>query len=224
VLDSTSLSIDHAASTLRQFGAIDVDAFEIKLKQNANNPAQVANHLSEFRVAMMFIRNGGLVTMRDSPDLMIDWLGERFYAEVKHFRRKQQDEIDDSAMRAASGTMAGPLAQTQKLEGKTPWEQICDVARRKKHQYINDAINILVIDSASESLELMAGSGANEYSDELRKAPHDLELQRLHAVMIINVWGRVAGGFCNVDLGLTEPGLKGMSYDLATALGNIRVG
>ncbi|HYL73377.1 MAG TPA: hypothetical protein VEU96_04190 [Bryobacteraceae bacterium] len=224
MLDLTKLRIEHATSTLRRLGAINVDAFELKLKNNSKNADQVVNHLSEARVALMFIQNAARVTMRDCPDLMIEWLGEVFYAEVKHFRRKKQDEIDDQAMRRACGTLVGPLAQTEKLEGRRPYEQICDVACRKKHQYIDGAINILVIDSASESLGLMAKSGANEYSDEVRNTPHDLELRRLHGIMIINVWGRVAGGFCNVDFGMTESGFEGMSYDLATALEEIRVG
>lgn len=145
MLELTSLRIQHAASTLRRFGARDVDAFEVKLRMNSNNLDQVVNHLSESRVALMFILNGARVTMRESPDLMIEWVGELFYAEVKHFRRKRQDEIDDQAMRWASGSFAGPLARTERLEGKRPYEQICDVACRKKHQYIDGAINILVI-------------------------------------------------------------------------------
>lgn len=219
-----NLRIEHAASTLRRFGAIDVDAFELKLKNNSKNPIQVVNHLSEARVALMLLQNDARVTMRDRPDLMIEGLGELFYAEVKHFRRKRQDEVDYQAMRQSPGTMTGPLAQTQKLEGKRPYEQICDVARRKKHQYIDRAINILVIDSASESLDLMAKSGANEYSDELRKTPHDLELRRLHGIMIINVWSRVAGGFRNVDFAMTESGNMAMTCGLDEALQGIRVG
>jgi hypothetical protein len=224
MLSLTNLRIEHAVSTLRRTGAIDVDAFEIKLRKNAKNPRQVTNHLSECRVALMFIQNRARVTMRDSPDLMIEWRGELFYAEVKHFKRKKQDEIDDQAMRQVSGIFAGPLAQTEKLEGKRPYEQICDVARRKKHQYIDDAINILVIDSASESLELMAKSGANEYSEELRKTPQDLKLVRLHGIMIINVWARMAEGFRNVDFAMTESGFAAMSHHLALSLQTIRAG
>jgi hypothetical protein len=224
VLDLTNLRIEHAASTLRRFGAIDVDVFEAKLRKNSKNADQVVNHLSESRVALMFIQNGARVTMRDSPDLMIEWLGELFYGEVKHFRRKRQDEIDDHAMRELSENFAGPLGQTQRLEGKRPYEQICDVARRKKHQYVAGAINVLVIDSASESLELMAKSAANEYSDEFHKTPRDVRLRRLHGIMIINVWARMTGGLCNVDFGMTEFGFTAMSYRLATSLQGIRTG
>jgi hypothetical protein len=222
--DLTSLRIDHAASILRRSGARGVDSYELKLKNNYRNSNQVVNHLSEARVALMFIDNGARVTMRDSPDLMIEWRGETFYAEVKHFRRKEQDEIDEEAMRNASGVLVGPLGLTEKLEDRKPYEQISDVARRKKGQYIDGAINILVIDSASESLDLMAKSGANEYSEEIRKAPHDTQLQRLHGIMIINIGGTVGGAPSNVDFGITQPGFRTMSFELARALESIRVG
>jgi len=98
------------------------------------------------------------------------------------------------------------------------------VARRKKNQYVDGAINVLVIDSASESLDLMAKSGANEYSDEIRKTPKDAALQRLHGIMIINVWSKVGGVPSNVDFGITQPGLRTMNVELARALESIRVG
>lgn len=222
--DLTSLRIEHAASILRRSDARGVDSYELKLKNNRANPDQVVNHLSEARVALMFIDNGARVTMRDSPDLMIEWRGETFYAEVKHFRRKRQDEIDEEAMTNASGVLAGPIGQTQRLEGRRPYEQISDVALRKKRQYVDDAINILVIDSASESLELMASSAANEYSSEIRKIPNDRALHRLHGIMIINVWSRVGGVPSNVDFGITQAGVRTMTYELAHALESIRVG
>jgi len=52
--DVTNLRIEHAVSTLRSAGALDVDVYERKLRQNAPNPIQVINHLSEARVALMF--------------------------------------------------------------------------------------------------------------------------------------------------------------------------
>jgi hypothetical protein len=69
---------------LRRAGALDVDVYELKLRQNAPNPRHVINHLSEARVAMMFLENGAQVTMRDTLDLKVEWLGAMFYAEVKH--------------------------------------------------------------------------------------------------------------------------------------------
>ena len=85
-------------------------------------------------------------------------------------------------------------------------------------------MNILVIDSSSDSLEEMATSGANEYSDRVRKTPNEPALRRLHGIMIINVWGSVDGGFSNVDFAMTKYPLPPMSSKLATALPEIQVG
>jgi hypothetical protein len=41
--DVTTLRIEHAASTLRSAGALDVDVYELKLRQNATSPTQVAS-------------------------------------------------------------------------------------------------------------------------------------------------------------------------------------
>src|SRR5579862_358171 len=156
--DLANLRIEYAALTLRSNGALDVDAYELKLLNNSTNPAQVINHLSEARVALMFIGNGAKVRMRDSPDLMIEWLGELFYAEVKHFLRKEQDEIDERAEKDARGLFV-TVGNTFPTEKKRPWEQISDVASKKKNQYVDGATNILAIESSSESLEDMATSG-----------------------------------------------------------------
>jgi hypothetical protein len=162
--------------------------------------------------------------MQDSPDLKVVWIGEVFYAEVKHFRRKLQDEIDEQAMRQASGRMVGPIGDTRRLEGKRPYEQIADVASRKKSQYIDGATNILIVDSASPSMELMAKSAANEYSEGIRNSPQDSALRRLHGIMIINEWAQVAGGLRNVDFALTEKGFGSISRELRMALAAIRLG
>jgi hypothetical protein len=224
VTDPPHLLIDAAVTTLRRAGALSVDFYEDKLCRNAANPSQVENHLSEARAAMMLISNGAIVTMQDAPDLKIVWLGELWYAEVKHILRKRQDVIDEDAMRHASGRMVGPIGDTRRLEGKRPYEQIADIALRKKRQYIDGAVNILIVDSASPSMELMARSAANEYSEQIRKHPQDLALRRLHGIMIINEWTRVTGGFRNVDFALTEPGFGSISRELTLALRAIRLG
>jgi hypothetical protein len=167
---------------LRNAGAIDVDFYERKLRQNAGNHAQVINHLSEANVALMVLENGAKATMRDSPDLKIEWLGVVFYAEVKHFNRNEQDRRDEAAMRSARGefVMDGDIRQS---EGSGSYEQMSDAARKKTPQYVDGAINILVIDSSSESMDsvdVMALSGMREYDEELRKTPHDVALRRLH--------------------------------------------
>lgn len=65
------------------------------------------------------------------------------------YHRKEQDELDERA--SANGIVI--VGDTYRIEKRHASEQISDVARRKKHQYINGAFNILVIDSSSESME-----------------------------------------------------------------------
>lgn len=205
--DLTNLRIEHAASTLRKRGARDVDVYERKLRQNAPNPIQVINHLSEARVALMFLENGAQVTMRDSPDLEVEWLDAMFYAEVKHINRKEQDKLDEAAMRSAHDELVR-IGDTYRIENRHPYEQIYDVARKKKHQYIDGAFNILVIDSSSESMEpaeptaLAAdgdvGQGASQTSARLRAA----EAARHHADHVLGFcWPELTEcGVCNDEI------------------------
>jgi hypothetical protein len=88
-----AFQIEHADLLLRNAGAIDIDFYELNLRQNASNRAQVINHLSEAKVALMFLENGAKVTMQDRPDLKIEWMGVVFYAEVKHFNRKSRTSL-----------------------------------------------------------------------------------------------------------------------------------
>jgi hypothetical protein len=53
--------------------------------------------------------------MQDRPDLKIEWLGVVFYAEVKHFNGKEQDQRDEAAMRRSS-TDNGYRASKSKAE------------------------------------------------------------------------------------------------------------
>ncbi|HWD00554.1 MAG TPA: hypothetical protein VG456_27545 [Candidatus Sulfopaludibacter sp.] len=221
--DLTNLRIDRAASTLREAGALDVDFYERKLRQNAGNADQVRNHLSEAKVALMFIEYQATVTMRDSPDLMIQWLGETFYAEVKYFKRKRQDDLDDEAMRRSPGEFVkvGDVSDTEK---RSVQDQISDVARRKKRVYVEGAMNLLVIDSGSDSLQLMTETGARIYDDELRKTPEDMALRRLHGIMTINTWGAVRGGFRNVEFAIQHHSLPPLNWQLVEALKEVARG
>jgi|HubBroStandDraft_6_1064221.scaffolds.fasta_scaffold205089_1 hypothetical protein len=202
--DLTNLRIEHAVSTLRSAGARDVDDYEHKLQQNAPNPTQVINHLSEARVALMFLENGAQVTMRDRPDLKVEWLGELFYAEVKHFRRTPQDELDEAALKGANGDFVAVG------DPGLRYKEMCAVARKKKNQYIENALNILAIDSSSDAIlpaDAMARSAAAEYDNELRKTPQDLALQRLNGIMLISAWGSVGSNLRNVAFASTKHAL-----------------
>lgn len=161
--------------------------------------------------------------MRESPELMIELVGELFYAEVKRFLRKGQDTLDELAERNARALFVR-VGDTFPTEKREPWEQIADVALKKRNQYVVGAANILVIDSDSEALEGMALSGANGYDAEVRRSPDDAALRRLNGIMIINVCQSISVQYGNVDFAVTRYPSRRMSAALEIALRKIRFG
>jgi hypothetical protein len=103
-----------------------------KLRANANSP-----NFEDFRLegeaAVMFSKAGLDVTMRDSPDLALKFNNEQFYAEVKHFRLKKQDQYGDTVPPA--------------------WKQFYDVAKDKIEKYKEHAPYILVIENNNDRIE-----------------------------------------------------------------------
>ena len=123
------------------------------------NLQAISDSLEDFRLegkaAVMFARAGCSVTIRkraEPPDLALKFNNEQFYAEVKHFREKEQDRIDAARM-SEPGDYLEPYGDTFPLEGKHAWEQVYNVAKDKITQYEEDAPNILVIESSSTSIE-----------------------------------------------------------------------
>ena len=87
----------------------------------------------------MFLRNGWHVEMRERPDLMLERDGDIIYAEVKHFHRKLQDQLDEQAMNAETqDDLLMPIGDTVDLEGAPAWRQIADVAAKKISQYVEN--------------------------------------------------------------------------------------
>lgn len=133
---------------LREVGAKNVNSFELKLQQNAEAPTVERDLRSEALAALMFASSGFSVEMGDSPDLLLSRDGCTLGAEVKRFRLKKQDEMDDARLRAADGILV-EYGDTLPSEGTTAWDQVVAVADAKAHQYREDMPNILVIQSSS---------------------------------------------------------------------------
>lgn len=104
-----------------------------KLRANANNNENFEDVRLEGRAALMFKKAGFDVTMRESPDIALKFNNEQFYAEVKHFRLKKQDQYGDIVPPAC--------------------KQVYDVAKNKIKQYKEHASNILVIENNSDRIE-----------------------------------------------------------------------
>jgi hypothetical protein len=216
--------IGYYVQRLREGGAHNVDEYEGRLRSNAGSVANLNNYLSEAAAALMLLDYGADVTMQDRPDLAAVLRGERFYAEVKHFNRKTQDDLNDEALRSASEFEFVLLEDTARSEGKTPYRQIADVAIKKADQYREGEINILIIDSETETLHLMARSGTQEFSDDKQREPLDSPLHRLNGIMLMTSLVGVRGGPWNVDFAVTRCPARRMSFRLLRALAEIRMG
>jgi hypothetical protein len=209
-------------SRLRAAGATGVDEYSFKLKANENNEETFHDLLFEGKGALMFLDHRWHVELRDSPDLKLQIAGELLYAEVKHFRRKEQDQKDEDAMRAATDELVryGDLG---KAEGFEAWEQVLMVARRKAGQYVEGAPNILVIESSTISLELIASSAAHAIDEACGSG--DLRLCRLSGLVVVD-----ASGWMNVrtqrdvEFCKTSHAAVPLSENLCRALEDIRSG
>jgi hypothetical protein len=201
-----------------------VGEFEARLRQNAPSVPNLNNYLSEAVAALMLLDYGAEVTMQDRPDLAVILRGERFYAEVKHFNRKRQDDLNDGRERNPPAFESVLLEDAARIEGKSPYRQIADVAIKKADQYREGEINLLIIDSDSETLHLMARSGAQEFSDDKQHEPPGSPLHRLNGIMLITSMVGVRGGSWNVDFATTRSPARRMNFRLLRALAEVRMG
>lgn len=108
----------------------------IKNLQANSNSKNFEDFLLEGTAALMFKQAGCIVIIREPkepPDLFLKFNNEEFYAEVKHFRLKKQDQYGDTVPPA--------------------WEQVYNVAKKKIAQYKEHASNILVIENNDDRIE-----------------------------------------------------------------------
>jgi predicted nucleic acid-binding protein len=140
-------TITNLCTHLEKAGVQGIPLYKQRLMANSTSD-NFQDFLLEGRTALMFRQAGFHVTFGEAPDLALEFNGEQLYAEVKHFRRKRQDLIDDARM-SERGDELEPYGDTVPLEGKPAWEQVYDVARNKIRQYKEHAPNILVVESSS---------------------------------------------------------------------------
>ncbi|MCJ7531742.1 MAG: hypothetical protein MUO64_12010 [Anaerolineales bacterium] len=227
--NTTDQLLSQHIAQLKAEGANGLEQYEKKLRSNTKNPAVLGDLLFEGRAALMFLRNGFRVAMRERPDLQIELDKEVVGVEVKHFHEKEQDRVDEKAMLEATELLVliGDLTES---EGAPAWTQIANVAIRKASQYMSDAPNILIVESSSESLELMLPSAVHEYDVEVFKS-NDPCLRRLNAMMLINTRSigfrssaRVgSSGPWNVEFYQTAHATAPLSAKLVSALTNVRL-
>ena len=219
--DNVARFIQEYIYKLRDAGVSGINQYEQRLRNNAKT--SVLDDLCfEGRAALMFQQNGFQVTLRDSPDLQLELDKEVVYAEVKHFKEKEQDKIDEQNMSEADDVFVtiGDLTVTNECPA---WKQIAGVAIRKVEQYIDNYPNILVIESSSDSLELMATTAVHEYEDGVHKR-NDPRFLRLNAIMLVNTGLTSFGskGPCNVKFCQTSNAAIPLSESLTMAFTSIR--
>jgi hypothetical protein len=204
---------------LRHHGAKNVDQYEQKLRSFGSNEQKIFELLSEARSALLFLRNGWGVAMRDRPDLMLTFEGQTIYAEVKHINEKETDRRDEIAMAAAGLSEFVRIGDVFADEGDHAYQQMCAIAIKKEPQYLDDEQNILIFVSYSESLDLMLRSSVNEFDDAVQIAGAGSPLRKLGGMMMFsNIYGP-STGFSNVVFCPTSFPLKPVSDKLVSALG-----
>lgn len=193
-----------------------------KLRANATSP-NFEDFRLEGKAAIMFGKAGFDVTMRDSPDLALKFNNEEFYAEVTHFRLKKQDEIDAAKM-SEPGDLLVPYGDTVPLEGKHPWEQVYDVAKKKIKQYEEDAPNILAIESSSTSVEDTEIETAIKMINEDVRYGKCPEFAKLNGILLVSDWYNVSQQWRSAYFFATNNPAVSLSRELSSLLNKIYSG
>jgi hypothetical protein len=169
---------------LEKDGIAGLPEYEQRLRKNARNTKVLTDLLFEADVALMFARHGFKVTIREKPDLIIEWDGELVYVEVTHFLEKKQDRIDEQAMRNSEDLV--PVSILTPKEGAEAWEQVTKKATDKIAKYQEDGPYILVIATTSNSVGgSILPTVVDLYNKQACIAPC---LHRLKAFILIDQW------------------------------------
>lgn len=156
-----------------------------KLHANSNNK-NFADFYLEGIAAIMFSQAGFDVTLREAPDLALKFNNEQFYAEVKHFREKEQDKIGNAKM-SELGDLLVPYGDTVPLEGKCAWQQVYNVAKDKVDKYKEHAPYILVIESSSACIEDTEIPSVIDMINEDVRSGKCLEFAKINGILLITV-------------------------------------
>lgn len=128
----------------------NVEKFLIKLSDNKNVQGNFDDLRAEGDAAHLLAVHGFQVETRESPDLLIHYEDFTFFAEVKRFRRKDQDVIDKKNMMSAGDELVR-IGDTTATEGSLPWQQRVNVIIRKLAGYHETAQYILIIVNDSDN-------------------------------------------------------------------------
>lgn len=188
------MDADTLKHQLTQRGVRGAKAYCAKLLWNASNPEVLGDLRSEAAAAMMFSAAGFIVEMRDRPDIWLTGFGQSVAAEVKHFRHKDQDSIDDVALRD-HGDHLVEFGDTRQTEGYAAWDQVVSVARRKASQFEGVAPYLLVIQSSSpHGIDDLVVRTAANILDEEASADSAVIVARLSGIVFLSPESRIPDG------------------------------
>ena len=216
------MKLNEQLARLADAGVRGLEVYREKLRQNARSPMRLLDLSCEGQAALLFSRYRWQVMMRDAPDLALELDGETLYAEIKHFRRKKQDDLDEARMSQAVDELVR-IHDVTETERKNAYAQIAEVARAKDYyQTIGGASLILVIVSSTECLELMVetGSAAREYEDACSAGSYP---RKLGAIMMINPSINVRNGPSNIEFSKINARISPLREEHLRALEHIRL-
>ncbi len=171
---------------LVEAGVRNAESYRRKLSDNSGEPTVFRDLVSERVAALMFSMAGFVVEMGESPDLTLTGFGQSLSAEVKHFRYKQQDAMDNVKLREYSDYLI-EFGNTVPTEGKTAWEQVAAVAQRKVRQYRAGTPNLLVLESSSpHCVDDVVVRTARNILDEETEVGTNPHLSRLNGIVFLS--------------------------------------
>jgi hypothetical protein len=194
------------------------------------NLQAISDSLEDFRLegkaALMFARAACSVTIRkraEPPDLALKFNNEQFHVEVKHFREKEQDRIDDAKM-SEPGDYLEPYGNTFPLEGKHAWKQVYDVAKKKIDQYKEHAPNVLVIESSSTSVEDTEIPTAIDTINEDVRSGRSSGFAKLNGILLAVDWNNISQQWRKVYFFRTSNPAVSLSREVSSLLDRIYSG
>jgi hypothetical protein len=200
-----------------------IEVYIKKIQDNSPEDDVFQDLLLEGKAALIFSQSGFCVTMRESPDLALRFNNEEFYIEVKHFRKKEQDRIDDAKMSNA-GDLLEPYGDTFPLEGKYACEEVYSIAINKINQYIEHAPNILVIESSSDCIEDTEIPSAIDMINSDVHSGKCPEFSKLNGILLITLdWYNISPGR-KVFFSPTSYPAVPLSRELSCLLDDIHLG
>ena len=182
------MTVDELVKSMNRLGVAGVALFRAKISSNKKVPEVVDDLLFEGIAAIVLTRAGFVVEMRESPDLALAYNGDRLFAEVKHFRRKAQDKLDDLRLREAikQGRLVA-YGDTLATEERSASQQVIDVLRKKARRLPRGERSIIVVgSSSSHCVDDLAVQMAVARLEDRQVAVASMETSRLNGVLYLS--------------------------------------